>query len=156
MRQGVTVLQVEHPRGGPDVAAAHEVAQLKAANRQLAGQVESLRRGASAVLNELDTNMLARAVARQAVLLLHAEQALVELYVQDLPYLRTEQLQRTTAITRDLSNDDGVNSLSAWAVRHRQSILFDAEAPSAQAPCADLVAAGCRNAICVPMLNHQG
>ncbi len=156
MRQGVTALQVEHPRGDPEAAAAQEMAQLKAANRQLAGQVESLRRGASAVLNELDTNMLARAVARQAALLLHAEHGLVELYDQDLPYFRTEHLQHATAITRDLSNDVGVNSLSAWVVRHRQAILFNAESPSAQAPCTDMVAAGCRNAICVPMLNHQG
>lgn len=148
-----------------DGSAKSTVAEMQAENRQLAAQVEALRLGAAAVLHELDTEMLARAVARQAAQLLHAEYALVELYDQEAAYFRTSYSHRSVEITRDLhvnteagSEDgpDAVNSLSQWVVRHRQSHIFQATNPSARVPCADLIAAGCMHAMCVPMLDHQG
>jgi len=184
MRDGVTATEALGGRGGYDIPALRELsnhgyadpfrpritedssthaemAALQAENRQLAGQVEALRSGAAAVLHELDTRMLARAVARQAAHLLHAEYALVELYDQDVPYFRTSYVHRPVEVTRDLSihgkyGPETVNSLSQWVVRHRQSHLFDSANPDNRLPCVDLVQAGCRNALCVPMLNHQG
>jgi signal transduction histidine kinase len=136
-----------------------EVGALKAENRILAAQVEAIRSGANTVLHELDTGMLARAVARQAVHLLNAEYATMELFDQDLPYFRTSHTRRITESTRDLSADlREVNSLSLWVVRHRQTHVFwgaDAAERLARVPCTDLVEAGCRNALCVPLLNHQ-
>jgi signal transduction histidine kinase len=173
MRERLTAAKSLHRRNGHDGPASRElhalerfpqssspqeeIAQLKAANRQLAAQVEAIRRGATSVLHELDTVMLARAVAHQAALLLNAEYALVELYDQDLPYFRTEHVRRQVTSTRDLNTEaDQVNSLSSWVVRHRQSYIFDASAISPQAPCKELIESGCRNALCVPMMNHQG
>jgi signal transduction histidine kinase len=134
-----------------------QIASLKSETRHLAAQVEALRSGAASVLHELDTGMLARAVARQAAHLLNAEYAIVELYDQDLPSFRTSHTHHNVESTRDLGTElDTVNSLSHWVLRHRQSYLFDASSPSLRVPCADLVESGTRNALCVPMLNHQG
>lgn len=151
-----------------DVSSAHngtalktEISDLKTENRLLAAQVEALRRGASAVLHELDTGMLARSVARQAANLLNAEYALVELFDQDVAYFRTSHLRKShfshAETTQDLNLEpDDVNSLSKWVVAHRQANLFRAECSGNCANCPDLVKAGCRNALCVPMLDHQG
>lgn len=132
-----------------------QIARLTSENRQLAGQVEALRKGAASVLHELDTAMLARAVARQAAHLLNAEYALLELYDQDAPYFRTSHTHHKAETTQDLGTE-GVNSLSAWVVRHRQSHCFNATDTNHRVPCADLLENGCRNALCVPLLNHQG
>jgi signal transduction histidine kinase len=143
---------------GPLQAAGprEEAAQLKAENRQLAAQVEALRIGASTVLHELDTQMLARAVARQAAHLLNAEYALVELFDQDLPYFRTSHIHYKVESTRDLSAEpDQLNSLSSWVVRHRQAQVFCVAEKASRVSSKDLLEAGCRNALCVPMLNHQ-
>ncbi len=134
-----------------------QIAELKAETRHLATQVVALRSGAEAVLHELDTGMLARAIARQATHLLNAEFAMVELYDQDLPYFRTSHIHRKIEKTQDLVAEMGeVNSLSRWVLSHRQSSLFDAAHPGARVPGDDLVEAGVSNAVCVPMLNHQG
>jgi len=148
-----------HTHAGPEVAELREqAALLKAENRQLLVQIESLRSGAVAVLNELDTGMMARAVARQAAHLLNAEYALVELYDQDLAYFRTSHIRRKGESTQDLATgtDTVMNSLSDWVVRRRQSHHFSAAQASERLPCLDLLATGCRNALCAPMLSHQG
>jgi len=140
----------------------NELAELKAENRHLAAQVEAVRSGASAVLHELDTKMLVRGVARQAVHLLNAESAIVELYDQDVAYFRASHhvqssLYQRSETTQDLSLDpETINSLSQWVVRHRQSYLFRADSLSHGVPGVDLLQAGCCNALCVPMLDHQG
>jgi signal transduction histidine kinase len=145
---------------GP-LGTSEQIGQLKYENRRLAIQVEALRSGAASVLHELDTKMLARAVARQAAHLLRAEYGLVELYDQDLPYFRTAYCREAVGFSAGSVEDLGltpgsVNSLSRWVVLHRQSHLYDSAFPTYQVPGADLAEAGCRHALCVPLLNHQG
>jgi signal transduction histidine kinase len=139
-----------------------EIAALKVENRHLAAQVEALRSGASAVLHELDTKMLVRTIARQATHLLNAELAIVELYDQDVAYFRASHHIQSTfynraETTQDLSLEpEAINSLSQWVVRHRQSHLFREDCARPGFSGTDLLLAGCRNALCVPMLDHQG
>jgi hypothetical protein len=98
--------------GRNDLRGHEQVAELRVENRHLAAQVAALRSRASAVLQELDTKMLARSVARQAIHLLNTDVALVELYDQDVAYFRTSHLRQSTLYvraetTRDLDLDSG-------------------------------------------------
>ncbi len=150
-----------HPQSAPAsqeiLALKNQITDLRSETRHLSAQIAALRSGATSVLQELDTGMLARAVARQATHLLNTEYAIVELYDQDQPYFRTSHTHHNVEKTQDLSSEmEEVNSLSLWVLSHRQAYLFDAARPSPRVPCDDLVGASVRNALAVPMLNHQG
>jgi signal transduction histidine kinase len=139
-----------------------EVERLRRENRTYAKELKNTQSSARVVVDELDTEALAKAIARRAMLTLNAERALVGVIEYDAVVVQASccnddaaQPSEMWRYPTDLKVGPG-QGLAPWVVQRRQPFLcLDARGDANLGP--DYAARHrCRNALCVPIQNHQG
>ena len=134
---------------------ADEIARLRRENRAYAREMENLRVGAKIVVDELDTRELVKGLARLAAQMLNGDRAMVGVVEDDAIVLDASysngQLQRVPD-----SNFDPARGAAPWVVIHRQPYICNDPLHDPQFGPDYAAKIKCRNALCVPVLNHGG
>lgn len=131
-----------------------DVARLRRENRRFARDVEHLRAGARVVVDELDTTTLARALARLAAQLLNGDRAVVAL-IEDGTLAPRGHVLDGQALNTPGGDYDPARGIAPRVVLHRRPYVCDDAMADPEFGTSYALALRCRNALCVPILNHQ-
>jgi signal transduction histidine kinase len=141
------------PNGQIVPEKADEIVRLRRENRAYAREMENLRVGAKVVVDEIDTRELVKSLARLAAQMLNSDRAMIGVVEDDAIFLEASYSNgQTTTPDVAFETDRGA---SAWVLTHRQPYLTNDPANDPQFGAAYAAKISCRNALCVPILNHQ-
>ncbi len=127
------------------VADSHHLAE---------GELQAIRTTAALTLNELDTRILAGALAKQATSLFHCERAMIAVLEGAEPIYRVAF--QDGGLTQDFQLELGRDkSAGNTAMRHQQSYFSNAPVIGTSSGPTFALSRSCRNLLTVPILNHQ-
>jgi len=140
-----------------------EVTRLRRENRALTRELKHVHAAARVAVDELDTQSLAKGIARQAALTLNAERAIVGVVEYDAVVVQAncwnaesqERLPDVFHYPPDLTVGTG-RGLAPWVVLNQQPYLCSDARMDSNLGNEYASAYNCRNALCVPIQNHQG
>ncbi len=132
----------------------NELTRLRRENRAYAREMENLRVGAKVVVDELDTRELVKSLARLAAQMLNGDRAMIGVVEDDVIILEAGyangQIQPP-----DVNFEPGCGA-AAWVISHRQPYISNDPMHDPEFGTAYAERIQCRNALGVPILNHQG